>query len=159
MFLFCVGRQGQAGIEARIGDAAGVASAPTPRRGANPVSDPTHVPPIAHIHGPRFPRDPVEIFGTTTGLERLINALIEAVNNGRGRCEILVSDGFESEVRMACLDGDRRAEEWRRSGSPYLDVDDPLVARIIELTDEVDRLRQIVQRLYGNLPAGSRPPG
>jgi hypothetical protein len=105
------------------------------------VPDPRSSPPILHIHGQRYPQDAVEIFGTTPGLERLINALIEAVNQRRGRCEFLVSDGFEAEVRVACLDGPRRAEDWRRSGSPYLDEEDPLVARITELTEENARLR------------------
>lgn len=120
-------------------------------------------PPVMHVHGQRFPHDSVEIFGTTPALERLINALIEAVNHGRGRCSFVVSDGYDAEARVACLDGDRRAEEWRRSGSPYLDVDDPLVARIIELTDEVNRLRLTVQMLHSPRPAGSPggnpPPG
>ncbi len=113
------------------------------------MSDPRFDPAILHVHGPRFPHDAVEIFGTTRGLERLINALIEAVNQGRGRCEFMVRDGYESEARVACLDGPRRDEDWRRSGSPYLDVDDPLVARIIELTDEVARLRLTVGLLRG----------
>jgi hypothetical protein len=114
------------------------------------VSHPRPEPPVLLVHGQRFPHDPVEIFGTSTGLERLINALIDGVNSGRGRAEFVAGDGCEAEVRVACLDGRRRAEEWRRSGSPYLDVDDPLVARIIELTDEVTRLRQTVQTLRGN---------
>ena len=101
-------------------------------------------PPILHIHGARFPHDPVEVFGTTPGLERLINALIDAVNSGRGRCDFLVRDGFDSEARVVCLDGPRREEDWKRSGSPYLDVDDPLVARILDLTEENARLRQTI---------------
>ncbi len=106
-------------------------------------------PAILHVHGARFPHDAVEVFGTTAGLERLINALIEAVNVGRGRCEFVVRDGFEAEARVACLDGPRREEDWRRSGSPYLDVDDPVVARVIELTEEVNRLRNTVRVLRG----------
>jgi hypothetical protein len=94
----------------------------------------------------------VEIFGSTTGLERLINALIDAVNTGRGRAEFMVRDGNEGEVRVACLDGPRRDEDWRRSGSPYLDVDDPLIARIIELTEEVSRLRRAMALLRGGKP-------
>ncbi len=121
------------------------------------MPDPKHEPPVLHIHGQRFPHDPVEIFGTTTALERLINALIEGVNIGRGRSQFIVSDGYESEVRIACLNGHRRGEEWRRSGSPYLDVDDPLVARIIELTDEVTRLRQTVQMLRAPRTLGAPP--
>jgi hypothetical protein len=113
------------------------------------VPDPRTQPPILHIHGQRFPRDAVEIFGTTTGLERLINALIDAINSKRGRCEFVVSDGHEAEVRIACLDGARRIEEWRRSGSPYLEIDDPLVARVMELTEENTRLRQTVSLLRG----------
>ena len=120
------------------------------------MSEPSIQPPVLHVHGQRFPHDPIEIFGTTVALERLINALIEGVTTGQGRCEFMVRDGHESQVRVACLNGHRRGEEWRRSGSPYLDVDDPLVARIIELTDEVSRLRQTVQMLRTPRPAG--PP-
>jgi len=120
------------------------------------VSD-NHPPPaILHIHGQRYPNDAVEIFGSTAGLERLINALIDAVNVGRGRCDFIVRDGHEAEARVACLDGPRREEDWRRSGSPYLGVDDPLVARIIELTEEVGRLRRSVALLRGARPAGAR---
>ena len=54
-------------------------------------------PAIHHIHGQRFPHDTVEIFGTTPGMERLINALIEALNTGRGRTRFLVRDGFDAE--------------------------------------------------------------
>jgi hypothetical protein len=104
-------------------------------------------PAILHIHGQRFPNDPVEIFGTTQGLERLINASIEAVNIGNGHCQFMVRDGFESEARVARLDGPRRDEDWKRSGSPYLDIDDPLVARIVYLTEEVARLRDLVRAL------------
>lgn len=110
-------------------------------------------PAILHVHGPRYPHDPVEIFGTSNGLERLINALIEAVNGGRGRCEFMVSDGFESEARIACLDGARRSEEWKRSGSPYLDIDDPLVARIVILTEEVCRLKESLRLVQGGRAA------
>jgi hypothetical protein len=121
------------------------------------VSDRRFEPPVLHIHGQRFPQDAVEIFGSTAGLERLINALIEAVNTRRGRCEFVVRDGFAAEVRVACLDGGRREEEWKRSGSPYLDVDDPLVARIIELTEDNTRLRQTVSTLRAERAVGRRP--
>lgn len=106
-------------------------------------------PAILHVHGARYPQDAVEIFGTTAGLERLINALIDAVNVGRGRCEFVVRDGFEAEAQVACLDGPRREEDWRRSGSPYLDVDDPIVARVVELTEENSRLRTVNLLLRG----------
>jgi hypothetical protein len=84
-------------------------------------------------------------------MERLINALIEALNTGRGRSRFLVRDGFDAEVHAVRLDGPRREEEWRRSGSPYLDLEDPLVARIIQLSEEVTRLREIIrtQKLKG----------
>ena len=81
------------------------------------MSEPSIQPPVLHVHGQRFPHDPIEIFGTSVGLERLINALIEGVTTGRGRCEFIVRDGHESQVRVACLNGHRRGEEWRRSGS------------------------------------------
>lgn len=123
------------------------------------MSEPSNQPPVLHVHGQRFPQDPVEIFGTSVALESLINALIEGVTTGRGGCTFMVSDGNESEVRVACLNGHRRGEEWRRSGSPYLDVEDPLVARIIELTDEVSRLRQIVQMLRTPRTAGASGAG
>jgi hypothetical protein len=104
----------------------------------------------------------VEIFGTTAGLEQLINALIEAVNHRRGHCEVVASDGSESEVRVACLDGVRRAEDWAQSGSPYLDVEDPVVARVIDLTEENARLRQAVALLRAERAerrrTGPRPP-
>ena len=118
------------------------------------MSDKHHESAILHIHGQRYPHDAVEIFGTSAGLERLVNALIDAVHDGRGRGAFMVSDGCEGEVRVACLDGRRRSEEWRRSGSPYLDVDDPLVARIIELTEDNARLRQTLSALRDNRPAG-----
>ena len=127
------------------------------------MSESYHQPPVLHVHGQRYPQDPVEIFGTTGGLERLINALIDGVNTGRGQCDFVVRDGFEAEARVACLDGRRRGDDWKRSGSPYLDVDDPLVARIIELTDEVSRLRQTVQTLRSSRAAsaagGGHPSG
>ena len=113
------------------------------------MPDPRFDPAVLHVHGQRYPHDALEVFGTTAGLERLINALIEAVNTGRGRCEFVVRDGFDAEARVACLDGVRRDEDWRRSGSPYLDVDDPMVLRIIELTEENARLRQTVRQLRG----------
>ena len=92
------------------------------------MSHPRQEPAILHVHGQRYPQDPIEIFGTSTGIERLINALIESINSGRGKTEIMVSDGHEAEIKVACLDGARRSEEWKRSGSPYLDLEDPLVA-------------------------------
>ena len=104
-----------------------------------------HVRAVLHVHGQRFPEDALEIFGTTPAIERLINALIDAVNGGRGRCRFVTRDGFPAEARVATLDGRRRDEDWRRSGSPYLDVDDPLVARIIQLTEENARLRQALR--------------
>lgn len=111
------------------------------------MSDHRNAPPVLHVYGQRFPLDPVEVFGTTTGLERLINALIDAVDTGQGRCEFLPGDGLGTEARVARLDGRRRDADWRRSGSPYLEVDDPLVARIIDLTEENTRLRQAVRVL------------
>ena len=36
---------------------------------------------------------------------------------------------------------------WRRSGSPYWDIDDPLIARVLDLTEENSRLRQVVASL------------
>ena len=42
-------------------------------------------PAIAHVHAPRFPQDPVEFLGNRRGLERLINALIDAVDLGQRR--------------------------------------------------------------------------
>ena len=63
----------------------------------------------------------------------------------------MVRDGFEAEAWVACLDGPRREEDWRRSGSPYLDVDDPLVARVINLTEENARLRNTILLLRGKL--------
>jgi hypothetical protein len=125
------------------------------------VPDHDFQPAILHVHGQRFPHDPVEIFGTTPALERLINALIDAVNGGRGHSEFVVRDGFQAEVRIACLDGPRRDEDWRRSGSPYLDVDDPLVARILDLTEENARLSQTVALLRNGRPAplGAEHPG
>lgn len=113
-------------------------------------------PAILHVHGQRFPHDPVEIFGTTPGLEHLINALIDAVNTGNGRSRFMVRDGFESEAHVARLDGCRREEDWKRSGSPYLDIDDPLVARIVYLTEEVARLRDLVRALRAKATDGTR---
>lgn len=121
--------------------------------------EPRPEPPVLHVHGQRFPHDALEVFGTSIGLERLINALIEGVNTGRGRCAFVTRDGSEAEARVVCLDGPRRDEDWRRSGSPYLDIDDPLVARIIELTEENDRLRETVHALRGGRPAGRKPQG
>lgn len=106
-----------------------------------------HPLPITQIYAPRFPSDPIEIIGNEDGLERLINALIEAISTGSGQTELTSSDGFESEVRAVCLDGNRRAEEWARSGTPYWDIDDPLVARILDLTEENRKLRDLVSAL------------
>ena len=102
---------------------------------------------IAHIHAPRFPEDMLEIIGNRRGLERLINALIEAVDQGRGEAFVRTADGYDSAVQVTCLDGSRRAEEWQRSGSPYWDIDDPFVARILDLTAENTRLRQLIASL------------
>ena len=113
-------------------------------------------PAILHIHGQRYPEDAVEIFANTPGLERLINSLIETVNVGRSRCEFVVRDGFAAELRAARLDGVRREEDWRRSGSPYLDIDDPLVARILVLTEEVARLTMLVRTLEAKTTESSR---
>ena len=81
------------------------------------------------------------------GLERLINALIDAVSEGGGRGAIVTSDGHDAEVRVTRLEGKRRPEEWRRSGSPHWDVDDPLIAKIVDLTEENRRLRWVVSAL------------
>ena len=117
------------------------------------MSNHRHDQPILHVHGQRFPSDAVEIFGSTTGLERLISALIDGVNGGQGRCGFVVRDGFDAEIRVACLDGPRREEDWRRSGSPYIDVEDPLVARIMELTEENARLRQTISLFKSGMKA------
>jgi len=80
-------------------------------------------------------------------LERLINALIDAVDLGRAAGEVCTSEGETFAVRVTRLDGDRRPEEWRRSGSPYWDIDDPMIARVLELMQENARLRQVVASL------------
>jgi hypothetical protein len=103
--------------------------------------------PIAHIHGPRYPHESVEIIGNRKGLERLINTLIEAVHQGQAQAAVESADGYASHVTATCLDGRRRPEEWRRSGSPLWDVDDPFVARILTLTEENDRLRGVISLL------------
>ena len=123
------------------------------------MSDPRYEPPVLHVHGQRFPSDMVEIFGSTPGLERMISALIDAVNVGHGKCGFVVRDGFEAELRVACLDGNRREEDWRRSGSPYFDIEDPLVARIMELTEENARLRQMISLLKTGKTAGKGATG
>ena len=110
-----------------------------------PVKKPD--PAIAHVHAPRFPQDPVEFLGNRRGLERLINALIDAVDLGRAAGEVCTSEGETFAVRVTRLDGDRRAEEWLRSGSPYWDIDDPMIARVLELMEENARLRQVVASL------------
>jgi len=103
--------------------------------------------PIAHVHAPRFPHDPVEVIGNERGLERMINALIDAVDLGTGEGEVSTSEGETFAVHVLRLDGNRRPEEWRRSGSPYWDIDDPLIARVLDLTEENSRLRQVVASL------------
>ena len=103
--------------------------------------------PIAHLHPSRYPHEPVEIIGNRKGLERLINTLIEAVNQSHAQGVIESGDGYASQVSVTCLEGRRRSEEWRRSGSPYWDVDDPFVARIVDLTEENDRLRDVIALL------------
>ena len=123
------------------------------------VSDHKYDPPVLHVHGQRFPSDAVEIYGTTTGLERLISALIDGVNLGHGKCNFVVRDGFDANLRVACLDGPRREEDWRRSGSPYFDIEDPLVARIMELTEENARLRQSIALLKSGKTAGKGATG
>jgi hypothetical protein len=102
---------------------------------------------IAHVHAPRFPHETLEIFGNRKGLERLINTLIEAVDQGRAEGAVESADGRASHVCVTCLEGRRRPEEWRRSGSPFWDVDDPFVARIVDLTEENDRLRDVIALL------------
>jgi hypothetical protein len=104
-------------------------------------------PPIAHVYAPRFPHEPLEIIGSREGLEQLINAMIDGVSVGQGRGEICTNDGSDSEVRITCLEGARRSEEWLRSGSPYWDVDEPLVARLLDLTEENCRLRTVIATL------------
>ena len=103
--------------------------------------------PIAHIHAPRFPHEPIDIIGNKPGLARLINVLIDAVGQGRANGPIFTSDGADSEVRATCLQGQRRSEEWRRAGSSHWDIDDPLIARILDLTEENGRLRRVISGL------------
>jgi len=103
--------------------------------------------PIANIYAPRFPHEPIDIMGNQPGLERLINVLIDAVGQRRAKGAVSTSDGHFSEVRATCLQGRRRPEEWRRAGSPRWDVSDPLIARIMELTEENERLRKVVSAL------------
>ncbi len=102
---------------------------------------------ILRVHAPRFPQDPVEFLGNRRGLERLINALIDAVDLGRAAGEVCTSEGETFAVRVTRLDGDRRPEEWRRSGSPCWDIDDPMITRVLELMEENARLRQVVASL------------
>ncbi len=104
-------------------------------------------PSIAHIYAPRFPEDMIEIIGNRRGLERMINALIEAVDQGQGEAFVRSCDGYDSALQVTCLEGARRLEEWERSGSPYWDIDDPFVARIVDLTTENTRLRQLIASL------------
>ncbi len=103
--------------------------------------------PIVHIYAPRYPEDLVEIIGNNKGLKRLIAVMIAAVNAGRGDSRVCTSDGHESVVSVTCLAGSRRPEEWSRSGSPCWDVYDPLVVRILDLTEENHRLRQAIATL------------
>jgi hypothetical protein len=103
--------------------------------------------PIAHIYAPRFPHEPIDIIGNRAGLERLICVLIDAVGESRAKGPVFTSDGHDSEVRVVCLEGERRPEEWRRAGSPRWDVDDPLIARIVDLTEENSRLRRLIAEL------------
>jgi hypothetical protein len=103
--------------------------------------------PITHIYAPRFPHEPIEIIGNRPGLERLICILIDAVGERRAKGPVCTSDGCDSEVRAICLDGPRRPEEWRRAGSPRWDVDDPLIAQIVDLTEENSRLRRVIADL------------
>jgi hypothetical protein len=111
------------------------------------MSEMSYEEPRAHIYAPRFPHDAIEIIGNRRGLERMINALIDAITLDRGSGFIQSSDGQTSELRITRLEGNRRPEEWRRSGSPYWDIDDPLVARILDLTEENTRLRKVIATL------------
>ena len=106
-------------------------------------------PATINIFAPRFPGDLIEIIGNRGGLERLIDTLIGAVNEGRDRAEVCTSDGFSSELKVTYLQGPRRPEEWRQSGSPHWDIDDPVVARILDLTEENRHLRQTILALRG----------
>ena len=112
--------------------------------------------PIAYIHAPRFPHEPIDIIGNQAGLERLIRVLIDAVSEGEAKGTISASDCLDSEVRATCLQGKRRPEEWKRSGSPRWDVDDPLIARIMDLTEENHRLRRVVKAGPGTFASPSR---
>jgi hypothetical protein len=103
--------------------------------------------PIAHIYAPRFPHEPIEIIGNKPGLERLVNVLIDALTEQRANARVFTSDRHDSEVRAVCLHGERRREEWSRSGSPRWDVDDPLIARILDLSEANDRLRRVISAL------------
>lgn len=110
-------------------------------------------PPIAHLHAPRYPQETVEIIGNRKGLERLINTLIAAVDQGDAQGVIRSAEGHDASVRATCLEGWRRSEDWRRSGSPRWDIDDPFVARIVDLTEENDRLRELIAVLRGERKA------
>jgi hypothetical protein len=104
--------------------------------------------PIAHVHAPRFPEDPIEIIGTRRGLKHLIYTLIDAGTIGVAISDLCDAEGHDTPVRVTCLrNGGRRPEQWRRSGSPLWDVNDPLIARIVALTDENQRLRESVAAL------------
>jgi hypothetical protein len=105
--------------------------------------------PIAHVFAPRFPHEPVDFIGNRPGLERLICILIDAVGENWAKGSVVTSDGQECEVRAVCLEGKRRPEEWRRAGSPRWDLDDPLIARIVDLTEENGRLRRVIAELKG----------
>jgi hypothetical protein len=103
--------------------------------------------PIVNIYAPRFAHEPIDVIGNQRGLERLINVLIDAIGEKRAKGLVATSDGHHSEVRATCLQGRRRPEEWRRAGSPRWDVSDPLIARIMELTEENERLRKVISAL------------
>ncbi|MDR3635291.1 MAG: hypothetical protein P4L84_15915 [Isosphaeraceae bacterium] len=106
---------------------------------------PESIAPIAHLHPPRYPHEAVEIIGNRKGLERLIHTLIEAVDQGYAVGTVESADGYAAHVCVTCLEGRRRPEEWRRSGSPLWDIDDPFVARIMDLTEENDQLRDVIK--------------
>jgi hypothetical protein len=106
-----------------------------------------HETPVAHLYAPRFPHDALEVIANRKGLERLINTLIEAVDQGRSEGHLRSADGYDAPIRVTRIEGRRRAEDWRRAGSPFWDIDDPFVARVVSLTEENDRLRQVIATL------------
>lgn len=103
--------------------------------------------PVVHVYGPRFPNEAIEVFGNKRGLERVINALIDAINVGVGGGEVFANDGARSPLRAACITMHGRSEDWTRSGSPYWDLSDPYVAQIVRLAEENDRLKQTIATL------------